>query len=32
MRLDEYQIAAARTDISSTEASHRHLILGDVMT
>lgn len=28
MRLNEYQIAAVRTDVSSTEASHRHLILG----
>lgn len=28
MLLDEYQIAAARTDVSSSEASQRHLILG----
>jgi len=28
MRLEEYQTAAARTDVSSTEASHRHLVLG----
>ena len=28
MRLDEYQALAARTDVSSSEESHRHLILG----
>jgi len=26
--LDEYQVSAARTDVSSSEESHRHLILG----
>jgi NTP pyrophosphatase (non-canonical NTP hydrolase) len=28
MLLDEYQVLAARTDVSSSEASQRHLILG----
>jgi NTP pyrophosphatase (non-canonical NTP hydrolase) len=28
MLLDEYQVSAARTDVSSSEASQRHLILG----
>lgn len=28
MTLDEYQTSAARTDVSSSEESHRHLILG----